>query len=385
MANDGWAGRMIQNMQARTAYEIPTRWDATMLRTYQECPRKFELGILQGWTLPESAVDLQYGAWVHLGLERFYKAIMQGYSHDEAVRFAVSGILEQSWDYVEDKPLLGEYAPVWRCLGKTKYRNEKGNPAKCPYSHKGVLIPGHGPGTCGECGSPTEDKRVWAPVDKVKNRVTAVRTVVWFTEEFKDWQLRIVSLGTSPLIEHHWQTPITPKIVACGTVDAVFQLGDSDTILVADYKTTRQSLGKNYFDQFDPHTQVEFYNMFRDAISAGLGFKVEGVAIIAMSLTQGGVKFGVNIFRQSEQRMEEAKVEFAYNLAMVDWNNKVHFWPRNTAHCFRCPFRPVCSAEPSARETILRENYIQAKWNPMTRRREPVDAAECRSDDSSPL
>lgn len=361
----------IQTEFELKARELPKFWDASTFRTFMECPRKFELSVLDGWSEAESAVDLEFGSLVHLGLETFYNNIAQGKTHDECVREAVRAVLHDSWDYEADKPKLGHYADAWHCLGTEKYRNEKGNTAKCPYSHKGKVFTGPDPETCGTCGSPTRALRVWVPADKVKCRKQAVRVVVWFAEEFKDTHLELVSIGDQPLTEFHWQKAINDGLVFCGNVDGIFKLGDS--LFVVDYKTTRQSLGKSYFRQYDPNPQVEFYNVFREAISEGLGLKIEGILIQAIALTQNGVKFGVGIFRQSAARRQEVVAEIAYWLHMAEMMAKRGFFPRNTSACFRCAFRQVCAAEPTARETILRENFIRARWNPVTRQKEAVE------------
>lgn len=370
MNDKEWMNGVVQKLKKPTPRQLPRFLDAHTIRTFLECPRKFELAVLDGWSVEESAIDLEFGSLVHLGLERFYNAITQGMTHDEAVKAAVSGVLEHSWDYVEDKPKLGQYADAWHCLGLEKYRNEKGNAAKCPYSHKGKIFLGANPETCGCCGSATEALRVWVPTDKVKDRYQAVRVVVWFAEEFKDSHLELVSVGDKPLTEFHWQKPWNGA-VACGNVDGVFKLGDS--LFVVDYKTTRQSLSKAYFSQYDPHPQVDFYNVFKEAIAEGLGLKIEGVLIQAIALTQGGVKFGVGIFRQSVAKRREAVMELAFWRTLMGYMAKLNYFPRNTSACYRCQFKKVCSAEPAARRTILAENFIQAWWNPVTRQRERLD------------
>lgn len=44
-------------------------WDATSLGTFKECPRKYYLQVVRGYTTKQSALALDFGIIFHEGLE----------------------------------------------------------------------------------------------------------------------------------------------------------------------------------------------------------------------------------------------------------------------------------------------------------------------------
>ena len=54
-------------------------WDSTSLGQLKECPRKYELAIIEGWEPKgQRNVHLEFGIWMHSGRERYYHERAKG-------------------------------------------------------------------------------------------------------------------------------------------------------------------------------------------------------------------------------------------------------------------------------------------------------------------
>ena len=366
----------MSEMFSKAIPDLQTVWDATSLADLQSCAEKYRLKHLEGWSARGSSVHLIFGSLIGNGLERFYQNIIdRSMSHDDALRDALRLVLTQS--YGPDGPLLGRYVDVWRCLGAVPFKNEKGNRAKCPWSHSGKFFPAPGPEVCGACGSPTEQLNLWFPDNPVKDRLQLCRVLVWYTEEMKTGGLRPVSLtdGESPhraLVEHFWEYtgPVIDGVQfkLCGWFDSVKSLGD-DRAYPTDYKTTQNTPGAGYFSQFNPNVQMNLYDAVAfEVLPAGL--KTGGVVVEAIQLLQGGCRFAYKVVRGTESQRAEFMREVATWLAMAKTFAETGNWPRNRSNCRFCEFNNVCSSPESARKAILEQNYERGFWNPLKRQKQ---------------
>lgn len=373
---------MAEQSTAKVPYR-QVKWDATSLRMFMECPMKYKLGMIEAWRLPDSPVDLDFGSWVHLGIETFYRAITSGRGHDEAIEDALFAVITASW---ANGPMHGDYHDAWHCAGLVKYKNEKGNPAKCPYSHKGKLFAAPVPQSC-SCGSSVVRVNAWVPTSKVKDRYNALRAVCWYADEMRDSHFHIASMGESnwdaqePLVEVQGRLEQTDGQTLVANFDAVKAFGEE--LFVVDFKTTGMSLGKMYFDSFVPGVQFDFYNAFAPHMDIGGHGKlpIQGVIIEAFQFIQSGVRFGMRLVRQTEEQRQEFLEDMQQWGAMFAECERADIWPRNRASCMRCQFKPVCSATPERRDAVLSEFYVQARWNPETRKAEPVNVERANEND----
>lgn len=372
-------------------------WDASSLAILAACPHKYWLSMVHGWRPKESAIDLAFGTWVHLGIETFYRSIIEdGLAHDAAVKAACLAVIQASWHewthehvhgdgqvetLIEGAPMHGAYVNVWHCLGDVKgYKNEKGNPAKCPYSHVGKFFEGHGPDTCGKCGGTVERLTKWVPEHRSKDRYNAVRAVVWYAETMKDSHLEPVSIDGRAVMEVRATVKLAPSDVQLVmNFDVVKSFGDE--LFVVDYKTTAMSLSRMYFERFMPNMQVDIYgslgrmaelDKFPDVQLKG----ISGVAVEAMQVIQSGVRFGTQVFRHNTEYAKEVACDvLGYIIAARHYAKELGVnvaWPRNRSSCIMCPFKQVCAAPQEHRAAILDTNYIKARWNPVTRTADPV-------------
>lgn len=362
-------------------------WDATSLRTFLECPRKYQIKHLMGWMAPEASIDLLFGQALGAGLETFYKEIIEnGRDHDAALRLAIRTCLEATWDDVVGRPRMGNYHHSWRCLGTTKYKNAKGNDAKCPFSHKGKWFPTPAPSPC-SCGSETTTAWRWVPESKVKDRVQLIRALVWYTEEQKAGQLSPVGVSAgdngpaTALVEMPFLVPFTSMggvpYYLCGWWDAVKQLGGQDgPAFITDYKTTKNSLGADYWRGWQPNVQVDLYDLVASRHSP---IPVDGIGIEAIQVGcdrngEGWVRFGYRNYTRSPVHREEFAQELTVWLAMAASYAQNSYWPMNRASCKLCEFKDVCNMVPEQRVNYLSEHFVRGRWNPLKREIEvPVD------------
>jgi hypothetical protein len=336
------------------------------------CPRSYKYGIIDGWR--GSAIDLEFGIFFASATEVFAKAIIAGKSKQEAQLLAVRRAVEDS--YEEDRgPWGGGYANEWRCEGTTKYKNAKGNAAKCPYSHKGKWFPGDGPSTCGECGSCTITERRYQPGDRVKNRHTLVRLVAWYCEEQADDYaqsgLRPYAFpdGT-PAVELSFKLPLPWKssagdqYILAGHMDGIKTHGNDP--LVTDNKTTKGAITQNYWRQYSPNGQVDTYDLAGNLLFPELGIK--GVAIEAAQVTANGANFATQVFYRTEGQREETLKEIGWWIKQAEQFAIDDYWPMNKTNCKMCTFNGICSKDPAMRAMYLKADFKQKRWNPLEER-----------------
>ncbi len=349
-------------------------WDSTSLRALMFCPRSYKYGIIDGWR--GSAVDLEFGIYFASATEEYAKSRLVGQSKHEATILAVKRVVEDTWDAANNVGWGGLYEQQWHCTGVTKYRNAKGNAAKCPYSHKGKWFSGGGPTTCGICGSPTISERRYLPYDKVKNRESLVRLVEWYCEEQPE---EFGGAGLSPYafpdgtpaVELSFKLPLpftTPDgqpYILAGHMDAIKTFGPIETF-ITDNKTTKSFLGQLYWKQFSPNIQVDAYDLAGSLLFPDLGIK--GVAIEAAQTLVGGAKFATQVFYRTEGQREETLSEIGWWLKQAERFAQDNYWPMNKTNCKMCAFNGICSKDPAQRERYLKADFVQKHWNPLEER-----------------
>jgi hypothetical protein len=361
-------------------------WDKTSLSTLMFCPQRYKLEILEGWRAT-GQVDLDFGALFADSIAVFLRMISEGASRLEAQTGAVKYAVENSGDWHETSmadnnvPVYtweawgGHYAEQWRCTGTAKYKNEKGNAAKCPISHKGHWEEGPRPEKCGQCGSPTEGETRYIPNDAYKNRHSLIRLIVWYTEEHampgETYGLvpLILEDGT-PAVEVSFKTPIGVKAYTgeaytlSGHIDALKSHGPTGDVhenFIAENKTTRKTLGEQFFGGYDPSLDVDVYTLAGDLIFPGLD--LDGVVIEGAQIMVDGAAFGYSFARRDEGQREEFFKELQYWLKTAEQHAKEDYWPMRRTQCWLCPFKQVCRMPERNRQMILESNFIRKAWD----------------------
>lgn len=351
-------------------------WDATSFYSLMFCPRKYYYEIIQGWR--GSTVDLDFGVMYAKAMETFYKARLDGKSRDEAQLEAARTALEESGQYAGDEqewvPWGGRYEAQWRCTGTEKYKNEKGNPAKCPFSHKGKWQEGPAPPICGECGSETEEAVNWLPGHNVKHRYTLLQTVIWACEEQPDDDVSGIQPykfedGTKAVelpfrLFLPYKTPAGESYILCGYLDGIVTFGNE--AFTADDKTTGSYIGKAYYSGFNPNIQFDIYDLAGSLLYPNL--HLGGVAVRAAQVQQSGSKFGFDISRRTERQREELLDELGWWLKLAEEFAESGKYPMNRANCRFCGFRGICSKDPTQRQRYLEADFKVKHWNPLEER-----------------
>jgi len=117
-------------------------WDSTTLGMIKECARKYYYSQIMGYAPRQESFHLTFGILFHGALERYDHRVFDGATHEEAVDFVVDWCLKQTWN--------------------------------------------------------KELRRPWDSGDSNKNRLTLVRTVVWYMDQFQH-----DSLPNRPIVK--WQ------------------------------------------------------------------------------------------------------------------------------------------------------------------------------------
>jgi len=355
-------------------------WDATSLRYFMECPRKYQYKMVEGWRSTAEATHAEFGSAFGGAIEVFYRAIIeQGKQNDAALVDALRFALDYTWNHETNKPKLGQFVEIWHCTGTAPFKNEKGNKAKCPMSHKGVFKQAPGPLTCGLCGSPTATLRKWFANETGKDRYALLRAIVWYTEEMKGSHLKPLSIDNGDgthraMCEEGFALNTNVEIAGeriwlIGWLDSMKSFGDD--IYITDYKTTKSALSGAYFSSYRPNVQVDLYNAIAPVIFKELG--VTGVGIEGIQSLDKGTRFAFRLFHQNQAQQDEVLGEAAYYIKQALTCAATKQWPRNTSSCRICDFKNICGADPDARPHMLAEGFKRQRWNPLKRQSEVID------------
>ncbi len=348
-------------------------WDATSLGALMKCPRYYQYSILEGFR--GSGVDLEFGILAHKGKETYEKERAKGATHEAAQLSALEEVFENSFvfDIHTDvwAPWGGAYVDRWHCTGTVPFKNAKGNRAKCPYSHKGAWFETPGPATC-SCGSPTEVRNLWLPNHKYKDRYNLMRWVWAYTEAQKGSPLETLVLDDGkPAVEMSFKlelpfrTSTGEQYWAVGYIDSVKTFGDE--AFITDLKTTKNSIGSMYYEQFSPNVQMDWYAM-------GASFMITdrplgGVIVEAAQLLTEGVTIADPYqVRVDAGVMKENLAETQMWLDRAEEYAKANYWPKNRSSCFLCKMKAVCNASPDRRQAILEGNFERNRWDPTKER-----------------
>lgn len=305
-------------------------WDATSIKMFEECPRKYQYRMIDGWTPSGGkSVHLRFGAIYATAMEHFAKYRAEGRSREDAILDVVHEALIASWDYA--------------------YTDSEGAMTQDPTKR----IPGSG--------------KPWDTGNANKTRSTLIRTIVWYFEHFEH-DLEVITLSNGkPAVEYSFKLPITDEIVFCGHIDKLVEYGGAP--LVVDQKTTSSTVGSYYFDQYSPDTQMSMYTYAGSII---YNTPVRGVMIDAAQIVAGFSRFERGFALRTPSQLEEWVNMTLTNIERARRMTEVGHFPMNTTACNNfggCEFRSICSKAPEIREQFLKGNFTKApKWDPAKER-----------------
>ncbi len=350
---------------------LQVAWDATSMSALLKCGRYYDLTINHGWR--KSSVHLEFGGFLADGFDVYQKARLRGDDIETAIVAGLRRVLELSWN--EDGTQWGGYwEDQWKCDGSVKYKNAKGNAAKCPYSHKRMWFPPDAPDICGECGGGIIHAKNYCPDHPTKHRINLARAIIWYGLDQPD----MLSDGLhpfqfpdgTPAVELSWRLPLPRKsphgdtYLLCGHFDYIGVYGDE--VGIVDNKTTKNTLGGSYFGTFSPHVQMDTYDMVAPILFPEIDFS--WVCIDAIQIMKDTIRTGRHFIRKAEsQRIEH----FDTIMEVIDRAEKyaaADKWPMDKSSCAMCEFKKVCSAPVADRLGILAEDFKTDFWNPLRNR-----------------
>lgn len=261
--------------------------------------------MIEGWHSRSKSVHLDFGIFYHSALELYDKITFQGVDHEEALRKVLRQTLLSTVDF--------------------------------------------------------------AP-DHVKNRFTLIRSIIWYLDEFRGNAARTVRLESGvPAVELSFRLPVSDNLTLCGHLDRVVEY--SGDYFVMDRKTTVQTPGPYYFDQYTPDNQMSLYTLAAQVVYHA---PVKGVIIDAAQIAVGFTRFERGFAYRTDAMLEdwlkETKMWVAQAQAMAA-DPVMESFPMNDKACGNyggCTFRRVCSKDPRVRPAFLASEFTRDNpWNPV--------------------
>ena len=298
-------------------------WDQTSIKLAEECLKKYQYIMLEGWRARGGNTHLIFGGVYASALEHFYKFRAEGLDFDTALTYVVREALAATWIYDLDA---------------------EGNP-----------LP--------RTGEP------WVSDHNTKTRENLIRTIVWYFEHFKDDPCSTVILSDgTPAVEHSFQLPVDNGIVFAGHLDRVVNY--SDNVYIQDQKTTASTITPRYFLSYNPDSQIA--GMYPFAGRAIFKLPVKGVMLDAAQIAVGFSRFERGFIFTDDASLNEwydDTMELIERTREATRNN--HF-PRNRSSCNKyagCQFRNVCAHSPAVRDQFLKADFERGpRWDPLEAR-----------------
>lgn len=292
--------------------------DSTSLGEFKVCPRKYLYSIVLGYEPKQTSVHLTFGLLMHGSVERYHHARASGQGHEPALLTTVAWLLAETWD-------------------------------------KGL-------------------KRGWVSGDSYKNRLTLLRTLVWYLDQYQDDTLETVLLGNGkPAVELSFsfdsglRSRLTGEpILFCGHLDRVALL--NGVAYIPDVKTTKSELSPYFWAQFNPNNQ---FGMYMLAGQVAFGQPVRGMIVDGVQVLVGSSRFARHIVQFDEARTLEWHRDAGTFVRGMEDCAEQGYWPMNDKSCGQyggCPFQSVCARSPVARQTWLDAEFKPRVWDPLQRR-----------------
>lgn len=310
--------------------------DATKLRSWMVCPRRFQYGYVEHLTSASnsSSVHTNFGKAAHLGLEILEAGLAAGAALDDALIEAI----QRSW------PTL----PIVE--GETK-----------------------------------------------KTHDSLARLLIWYAEQFyaggqpvyrvvaneQPFCITLIDLVrrgeiTEELLEAAGLSgayyPYLYRVALAGRLDSIVEGPSPDEFWIRERKTTGRYLDAKYFGQYSPDIQISLYSWISKILFPQ--WKPRG---ILLEVFQVGVTF-CRIERREIKRYREQSQETLLSVLGVvremagagvfDQEGPGLSLPIRESGCnangMLCAYRRLCNAHPAERKGLKQTEYtIRQPWNPL--------------------
>jgi hypothetical protein len=308
-------------------------WDSVSLTSILACPRRYQLGILRGLVpnRPSYAIALVFGILFHKGLELYHKSKALGADHDEATKYAVGILLEE---------------PATATLPVDDDIDQ--------------LAENH---------DPDEDDGITLRNSKVRTRYYLFRALIWYLEHYGDDPCETIILPSGQAcVEYSFRIPLQIDVLGqdmllCGHIDRGISF--NGLLYAGDYKTTK-SITKQWQQMFELSHQMTGYTVAGNVIfqQPAKGCLIDGVA-----LQVGAVKFSRSFTTRTPGQVHEFFDLLGYVRDKAILHAETGSYPMNTASCYFCEYKDICSQPPEYRERYIKQHYSEKPgWNPLENR-----------------
>ena len=301
-------------------------WDSVSYNALDKCPRYYQLSIILGYGGSKDGTisdHLTFGLLWHSACEVYAHQRAQGIEHESAVRYVTYCLLVNTWDFVHNRP--------------------------------------------------------WVSIEPTKTRETLIRTTILYLDNFEfDPVETVIKTDGKPAVEvsfnfdlseviPDFRAPTGESYSLCGHLDKVGSWNDD--LWIPDKKSTKYDLNADYFKQFIPDNQMSIYDIAGQVV---LHKPIAGIMIDAAQILVNGTRFRRQTIPHQPEQLAEWLTDFRIKLRQNESYVANDYWPMCAQSCgygrMQCVFRPVCSAEPAAREEMLENFYEKRTWDPMQTR-----------------
>lgn len=273
-------------------------WDSTSIRWFKSCPRQYYYKMIMGYRKKGGVLALDFGIAYHQGHEWYYQNRAQGQDHDTALKQTVLDLLK------------------------------------------------------------TMPETVKVSDDNARTPFTLIRAVVWSLEREDIFTTFTLANGEAA-VELSFTYNLGSKIIR-GHLDRVATDPNGDFYII-DYKTTKQSLGSYYFNNYALDSQVTLYTIGGQLV---LPEPATGVLIDGCQLAVSFARHGRGITRRTPKQIDEWIFDLSLLFEQADACAEKEYWPMNDTSCFFCEFKEVCSKDPKVRGIHLKSDFEVHKWDP---------------------
>jgi len=291
--------------------DIQFAYDATSLNVADQCLRKYQLEVREGWQPKEINPHLFFGKLYATAEEHFHKHRADSMSHNDALREVVREALIESW--IDGAP--------------------------------------------------------WISTHNAKTRENLIRTIIWYADHFEDDPTEVVKLSNGkPAVELSFSFEIDYGLILCGHLDRLCTY--AGRIHIMDQKTTGHTITPRYFEQFQNDMQMGLYAFAGKAV---YNLPIAGVIIDAAQIAVGFTRFERGFIFKSDQVLDEWYTDALLLIEQIREATRENYFPMRRASCQNyggCPFLPVCSRPPEVRAQFLKADFKQREklWDPLERR-----------------
>jgi PD-(D/E)XK nuclease superfamily len=326
----------------------PILLDATKLKAWLACPRRFQFGHLRHLEpVGAGSIHLVFGRAVHAGLEALENGFLRGMDREQALQFSLPIA------YALQPPAL--------------FPDEA---TKTPESIARILI------WYADQFYGTEDG------SEVPPALRPIYNELPFSIHL-DALVAAGAIHEGHLRRSGWHSAAAlPNVALCGRFDSIVEGPSEGEFWVRDRKTTTRSLTDYYFTQYQPNLQISLYSWMARQIWPR--WRIKGVLIEAIQVGTHFCRIIRKEFKPWPENLDDTVVEIlAAILRMQEAgvltadSAELPLLPPNEAACMSdgmpCSFRSLCNAHPLLRKEMLSTLYsTREPWSPLDEAGLPV-------------